>query len=492
MNFPDNIDVANDELNNVPQSTVVKTVMREKLSPSRSQTPNPSMKRSTSGRSIKSDAGKNNGVSPIVQATTPTTNGVSPTKKLPTQLKDGEKSKSAGSPVKSPSKSIKSLPRTPDSGPPSTIDKKKVPMNKVQVGAAPSPNLKTVRSKIGSLDNTSYKPGGGKVKIENRKLDFSKAQPKIAAKNDKYAPSGGDKKITQVKLQWNAKPKVGSLDNATYKPGGGDKKIETVKLDFKDKAKPKVGSKDNAKHVPGGGTVKSTVTPPKTPQELMNNIETQKIEIKAESKVGSMDNMKHKPGGGDKKIFNDRDYLRQTSSNVESVNGSGAQDNVNELYKLKKPNPNPPPSTPTRTRTPFTLLSSSMKSPITARDIRIGLQAKSPDMLKKMITEENSQSPNINLNSDTILTNRLQISTSPSPKTPKSSRSSSAINLKSQDEYSSLSNSRENSPKGFHLPKLNKTMLPDVLESEMYQESTTIKLPKLIETSTTTNKAALA
>lgn len=49
---------------------------------------------------------------------------------------------------------------------------------------------------------------------------------------------------------------MGSLDNATYKPGGGDKKIETVKLDFKDKAKSKVGSKDNAKHVPGGGAVK--------------------------------------------------------------------------------------------------------------------------------------------------------------------------------------------------------------------------------------------
>ena len=70
-----------------------------------------------------------------------------------------------------------------------------VPMNKVQVGAAPSPNLKSVRSKIGSLDNTTYKPSGGKVKIENRKLDFSKVQPKIAAKNDKYTPSGGDKKV---------------------------------------------------------------------------------------------------------------------------------------------------------------------------------------------------------------------------------------------------------------------------------------------------------
>jgi microtubule-associated protein tau len=71
-----------------------------------------------------------------------------------------------------------------------------VPMNKVQVGSAPSPNLKTVRSKIGSLDNASYKPGGGKFKIENRKLDFSKTQPKIAAKNDTYVPGGGDKKVS--------------------------------------------------------------------------------------------------------------------------------------------------------------------------------------------------------------------------------------------------------------------------------------------------------
>lgn len=75
-----------------------------------------------------------------------------------------------------------------------------LPMNKIQVGAAPSPNLKIVRSKIGSLDNASHKPGGGKVKIENRKLDFSKAQPKIAAKNDKYMPSGGDKKVDPFRL----------------------------------------------------------------------------------------------------------------------------------------------------------------------------------------------------------------------------------------------------------------------------------------------------
>ncbi|KAK9295861.1 hypothetical protein QLX08_009972 [Tetragonisca angustula] len=238
----------------------------------------------------------------------PTTNGVgdSPTKKSPSKSKEADKRSTAGSPIKSP----------------------KLPMNKIQVGAAPSPNLKTVRSKIGSLENASYKPGGGKVKIENRKLDFSKAQPKIAAKNEKYTPSGGDKKIAQIKLQWNAKPKVGSLENATYKPGGGDKKIETVKLDFKDKAKPKVGSKDNAKHIPGGGGVKSSATPPKTPQDPSNDIQTQKIDIKAESKIGSLDNVKHKPGGGDKKIFNDKDYLRQTGTNPESLCGSGSQSPV--------------------------------------------------------------------------------------------------------------------------------------------------------------------
>lgn len=68
-------------------------------------------------------------------------------------------------------------------------------MNKIQVGSAPSPNLKVVKSKIGSLDNAHYKPGGGNVKIENRKLDFAKAQPKIAAKNEAYSPSGGSKKV---------------------------------------------------------------------------------------------------------------------------------------------------------------------------------------------------------------------------------------------------------------------------------------------------------
>lgn len=69
-----------------------------------------------------------------------------------------------------------------------------LPMNKVQVGSAPSPNLKVVRSKVGSLQNTSHKPGGGQVKIENRKLEW-KAGTRVEAKNDAYVPGGGDKKV---------------------------------------------------------------------------------------------------------------------------------------------------------------------------------------------------------------------------------------------------------------------------------------------------------
>uniref|UniRef100_A0A1Y9H1Z4 Microtubule-associated protein n=1 Tax=Anopheles dirus TaxID=7168 RepID=A0A1Y9H1Z4_9DIPT len=171
---------------------------------------------------------------------------------------------------------------------------KKVPMNKIQVGGTPSPNLKVVKSKIGSLENASHKPGGGNVKIETKKIDI-KAAPRIEAKNDAYMPKGGDKKIISTKLQWNAKPKIGSMDNASHKPGGGDKRIESIKTDFKERAKPKIGSKDNITYKPGGGDVK---------------IVHQKIDIKAESKIGSLDNLKHKPGGGDKKIFDDKEYLK--------------------------------------------------------------------------------------------------------------------------------------------------------------------------------------
>lgn len=68
-------------------------------------------------------------------------------------------------------------------------------MNKVQVGNAPSPNLKQVRSKIGSLQNATHKPGGGNVKIESKRQEFN-VSSRIEAKNDKYQPKGGEKKVS--------------------------------------------------------------------------------------------------------------------------------------------------------------------------------------------------------------------------------------------------------------------------------------------------------
>ncbi|XP_078038235.1 microtubule-associated protein tau isoform X2 [Augochlora pura] len=411
----------------------------------------------------------------------PATNGVedSPTKKSPSKIKDADKRSTAGSPVKSPNKSIKSLPRTPET-PSSTAGlEKKIPMNKVQVGAAPSPNLKTVRSKIGSLENTSYKPGGGKVKIENRKLDFSKAQPKIAAKNEKYTPSGGDKKISQVKLQWNAKSKIGSLDNATYKPGGGDKKIETVKLDFKDKAKPKVGSKDNAKHTPGGGNIKSSATPPKTPQDATNDIQTVKVDIKAESKIGSLDNVKHRPGGGDKKIFNDRDYLRQTGSNVESQCASGSQlETVEEVNTfstelLKENLPQPPPTTPTKMRK-----LPSPTSVVTPKAVRSSFAKEATESKKSLSSKETAKpageaKKNVNLmNAKTVAEEKI-LKSPTTPEYPNSPR------LKSPDK-SSPRTPRRVSPKNIRLPKIVPSPTPPET-TPITETHSKISLPKLIE-----------
>ncbi|XP_040840546.1 microtubule-associated protein 2 isoform X22 [Ochotona curzoniae] len=91
----------------------------------------------------------------------------------------------------------------------------------------PLPDLKNVKSKIGSTENIKYQPKGGQVQIVTKKIDVS-----------------------------HVTSKCGSLKNIRHRPGGGRVKIESVKLDFKEKAQAKVGSLDNAHHVPGGGNVK--------------------------------------------------------------------------------------------------------------------------------------------------------------------------------------------------------------------------------------------
>merc|ERR1711993_200527 len=120
----------------------------------------------------------------------------------------------------------KSVPKVPFafSAAPPLESIKKVPMNKIVVGAAPSPNLLSAQSRIGSLANTKHRPGGGNVKIENRKLDWN-TQAKTKAINEKYTPGGGDVKIENRKLDWNAESRIGSTKNLRHKAGGGNIQI---------------------------------------------------------------------------------------------------------------------------------------------------------------------------------------------------------------------------------------------------------------------------
>ncbi|XP_041321296.1 microtubule-associated protein tau isoform X4 [Pyrgilauda ruficollis] len=129
---------------------------------------------------------------------------------------------------------------------------------RVQPAAAPMPDLKNVKSKIGSTDNLKHQPGGGKVQIINKKLDFSSVQSKCGSKdNIKHIPGGGSVQIVYKPVDLShVTSKCGSLGNIHHKPGGGQVEVKSEKLDFKDKVQSKIGSLDNISHVPGGGNKK--------------------------------------------------------------------------------------------------------------------------------------------------------------------------------------------------------------------------------------------
>uniref|UniRef100_A0A3B1JSB2 Microtubule-associated protein n=1 Tax=Astyanax mexicanus TaxID=7994 RepID=A0A3B1JSB2_ASTMX len=151
-------------------------------------------------------------------------------------------------------------------------------------GTATAPDIKNIRSKIGSTDNIKYQPGGGKVtvsqsrtdalaqgsketketsqgkvQIVSKKVDYSHVTSRLGSKdNMKHVPGGGNVQILSKKVDLSkVTSKCGSKSNIKHKPGGGDVKIESHKVNFKDKAHPKVGSLDNVSHAPGGGNFKA-------------------------------------------------------------------------------------------------------------------------------------------------------------------------------------------------------------------------------------------
>ncbi|KAM9323170.1 uncharacterized protein KZ484_021290 [Pholidichthys leucotaenia] len=131
---------------------------------------------------------------------------------------------------------------------------------------APVPDLKNVRSKIGSTDNMKYQPGGGKVSSAPNNKTSDPSTPAAKARVQ----------IVHKKLDFShVTSRCGSKDNIKHVPGGGNVQILNKKVDVS-KVTSKCGSKDNIKHKPGGGDVK---------------IESHKLNIKAKSKIGSLDNV---------------------------------------------------------------------------------------------------------------------------------------------------------------------------------------------------------
>ncbi|XP_072219904.1 uncharacterized protein [Leuresthes tenuis] len=154
---------------------------------------------------------------------------------------------------------------------------------------APTPDLKNVRSKIGSIDNIKYQPGGGKVsstannktsdpstpaakakvQILNRKVDLSKVTSKCGSKdNIKHKPGGGDVKIESHKLNIKAKSKIGSLDNVGQGGGqtNGHKEEKTEeKTSPPPSGAPTTGPADVAKATAPGGVAKENGMKEPTP-----------------------------------------------------------------------------------------------------------------------------------------------------------------------------------------------------------------------------------
>nr|XP_054505528.1 microtubule-associated protein tau isoform X3 [Agelaius phoeniceus] len=160
---------------------------------------------------------------------------------------------------------------------------------RVPPAAAPMPDLKNVKSKIGSTDNLKHQPGGGKVQIINKKLDFSSVQSKCGSKdNIKHIPGGGSVQIINKKLDFSSvQSRCGSKDNIKHIPGGGSVQIVYKPVDLSHVTS-KCGSLGNIHHKPGGGQVE---------------VKSEKLDFKdkVQSKIGSLDNISHVPGGGNKK-----------------------------------------------------------------------------------------------------------------------------------------------------------------------------------------------
>ncbi|XP_069907003.1 microtubule-associated protein 4 isoform X39 [Oryctolagus cuniculus] len=196
---------------------------------------------------------------------------------------------------------VKTIPTAPRPSVTPSLDKK--PTSAKPSSSAPrlsrlsttasAPDLKNVRSKVGSTENIKHQPGGGRAKVEKKTeaaATARKPEPSAVTKAagpiaSAQKPPAGKVQIVSKKVSYShIQSKCGSKDNIKHVPGGGNVQIQNKKVDIS-KVSSKCGSKANIKHKPGGGDVK---------------IESQKLNFKekAQAKVGSLDNVGHLPAGG--------------------------------------------------------------------------------------------------------------------------------------------------------------------------------------------------
>ncbi|XP_075171891.1 uncharacterized protein LOC142243655 isoform X2 [Anomaloglossus baeobatrachus] len=184
----------------------------------------------------------------------------------------------------------------PASKPSSALAASKPTAAPKQPRPATAPDLKNVRSKIGSTDNLKHQPGGGKAKVEKKPVPVSTARKPASA------PAA-----TKTASTKPAEPK-----EAAQKQTNGKVQIVNKKVNY-NHVQSKCGSKDNIKHVPGGGNVTNAAKPSigssRAPVSTSHKpgganvqILNKKVDVsKVSSKCGSKASAKGKTGGGDSK-----------------------------------------------------------------------------------------------------------------------------------------------------------------------------------------------
>ncbi|XP_073533119.1 uncharacterized protein [Phyllobates terribilis] len=217
----------------------------------------------------------------------------------------------------------------PTSKPSSALAASKPTAAPKQPRPATAPDLKNVRSKIGSTDNLKHQPGGGKqAKVEKKPVPASTARKPIPApaatktastkpadpKETAQKQSNGKVQIVNKKVNYShVQSKCGSKDNIKHVPGGGN---------VTNAAKPSVGSSRppaSTSHKPGGANV----------QILNKKVDVSKVSSKCGSKpttkAKSGEGMTAETGGGDTKSDDSSKKLEMKEEPQESIKENGAE-----------------------------------------------------------------------------------------------------------------------------------------------------------------------